>query len=65
MNGDATVSTWFLNRFVHAEDAAGLVKPPHNKHDNIVNVDFASSVAEADAVLARFGYVERGVAIAA
>lgn len=41
-------------------------KPPRQKlHDNIVNVDFAPSVAQADAVLAQFGFVDREVAVAA
>lgn len=35
-----------------------------NRNDNIVNVDFAPSVSEADAILAQFGYVEREVASA-
>lgn len=37
----------------------GLVKTPvKTLNDNIVNVDFAPSVADADAVLAQFGYVD-------
>lgn len=45
--------------------AVGLVKPPAARpNDNLVNVDFAPTTAEADAILARFGYSEQ-VAIAA
>jgi hypothetical protein len=37
-----------------------------NINDNIVNVDFAPSADEADAILAKFGYVDKEVeAIAA
>lgn len=36
-----------------------------NINDNVVNVDFAPSVAQADAVLAQFGFVDREVAVAA
>ena len=45
----------------------GLVKcPPKNTSDNEnVSLDFAPSVAEADAILARFGYVESEVELAA
>ena len=34
-----------------------------NRNDKIVNVDFAPSVAEADAFLAQSGYVEHAVAV--
>lgn len=44
----------------------GLVKTPMKKlNDKIVHVNFAPSLAEADAVLARFGFVDREVAVAA
>ena len=46
---------------LHAVDVslATLKLPRQNSTANIVSVDFAPSVNEADAILARFGYTER------
>jgi hypothetical protein len=38
---------------------ASLIRPSNRIDENIVDVDFAPSLAEADEILARTGYVER------
>ena len=65
--GAELVSTCVERVAEHAEvDPWPLKTGIKNINDNIVNVDFAPSVAEADAILAKFGYVDAAVeAIAA
>lgn len=61
------VSIWQTNLRPHAGEAtlAPLSISWQNSNENIVSVDFAPSVSEADAILAQFGYVEPEVAVAA